>query len=204
MCLHGQTVAGEYIVALPAAVTSADVVAEVELVSGSEIKSTDGFPCGATYTAHVISAIKGTAEGDILTFGHYTGHSIGLRYFVFLTQMRDRGNASSNAEVLTGNIASLDRESRSKCESLWPGYRETYGGLGTIPVIHGDRVSYREAVRLRRVFYQFPSSLRAVYEDDYPHGPTDPPSGDAQVEVSDFVDFLARASSGSKERLDPP
>lgn len=161
----------------PEAVRSSAVIAWVEIERGELVTNSSGQSCGARYSARVLNAVKGVRTGQRIEFGRFIGHEVGGQYFVFLNEVVDRSVSADAAEHADG------------CASASRGYIETAEGMGTIPIRHGEYVSYKQAVSLKSPPYDIPMALVGV--GHHSGSIVDKRFiGSIQIEATRFLDYI--------------
>jgi len=108
------------------AVRELPVVAWVQIREATALTSATGDSCGVRYTAQVVSAIRGTTEGEVLSFGFFTGREVGQQFIVFLRQKPSLEPSQSSPLP--------SQPLMSNCWKAFPELLEVAEGLGTIPV----------------------------------------------------------------------
>ena len=173
--------------------TEADIVALVEIVSGELVFDAQGVACGASYRVRVERALKGTIDGELVTFGRYGGYGIGKSYFAFLK------TKSRRAPPPLQYTFSSPYSVRPECLAVTPPLEAMSEGLGLIAVEPGNLVKYRPAVSLSSGPYLIPEAIKATRKpggqvhDGYFYG-------SVQVEIGDFYDFIHSKLSEEKKR----
>lgn len=134
---------------LDTAARETPVAAWVQIDERSSLTGIGGRSCGVRYTGHVISAIKGTVDGERLTFGFYTGREVGQQFIVFLDYKPPVASAEGGAQL-------SKQQFLSECFGVLPGLIEVTEGLGTIAV---DNSSSGSTVTLDHMYHVVPIGL---------------------------------------------
>ncbi|WP_093221528.1 MULTISPECIES: hypothetical protein [unclassified Variovorax] len=171
---------------------ASDVVALVEIVEGALFYGDEGYRCGARYAARVERSLKGTSDGDVITFGRFSGQAIGSRYFVFLKKGEIGLSTPMGPAMEKHNIDFM-----RLCPAHIPALGAVYQGLGIVPVTYGKLASYRPVVRLTNAPYEIPARLKAFREP----GGSEVDGifyGTVEAEINDFFNFLKSELANEK------
>ncbi|MCU7809243.1 MAG: hypothetical protein KZQ73_15440 [Candidatus Thiodiazotropha sp. (ex Semelilucina semeliformis)] len=141
--------------------------------------------CAAQYTAKILESFKKPyKEGDMISFGPFTGKGIGQKYLLFLTKREKQFKPMSSTNSVS---MARERETQKVCSSVLPQLLVSFHGFGSLEIGTPGQFKYKDSIKIPEEYVAIPKGLnkKAVeFGDDRILG--DP----YWVKEEDFIKFM--------------